>query len=99
LGTAPLGRATSEWDGHAVHFWSAWPVAMRAGLKGKVIAAVWDYPVAAYRPEGAGGVLVVGDGSFLSNKNLEDVQSYNEHNILFFRELLREFGAGRKSHD
>lgn len=99
LGTAPLGRATSEWDGHTVDFWSAWPVVMRAGLSGKVIADAWDYPVAAYRPEGGGGVLVVADGSFLFNKNLEDVQSYDEHNILFFRELLRTFGTGRKSHD
>lgn len=95
LGTAPLGQATSEWDGHIVHFWSAWPVEMRAGLKRKAIADVWDYPVVAYRPGGAGGVLVVGDGSFLFNKNLEDVQSYNEHNILFFREVLRAFGTGR----
>ncbi len=99
LGTAPLGQATSEWDGHTVHFWSAWPVEMRAGLKGKVIAQVWDYPVAAYRPEGAGGVLVVGDGSFLFNKNLEDAQSYNEHNILFFQRLLGAFGTERKNDD
>jgi hypothetical protein len=94
LGTAPLGQATSEWNGNTVHFWSAWPVEMRAGLGGQVIADVWDYPVAAYRPEGAGGVLVVGDGSFLLNKNLEDVQSFNEHNILFFRELLKTFATG-----
>jgi hypothetical protein len=97
LGTAPLGPATSQWDGHAVHFWSAWPVEMRAGLQEKAIAGVFNYPVAAYRPEGAGGVLVVGDGSFLFNENLEDVQSYNEPNILFFRELLRVFGTGRKN--
>ena len=96
LGTAPLGQATSEWDGHAVHFWSAWPVEMRAGLQGKVIADVFNYPVAVYRTEGAGGVLVVGDGSFLFNENLEDVQSYNEQNILFLRALLRTFATGRQ---
>jgi hypothetical protein len=99
LGTAPLGQATSEWGGHSVHFWSAWPVEMRAAVKGKVIATVWNYPVAAYRPEGAGGVLVVGDGSFLLNKNLEDAQSYNEPNILFFQELLSAFRAGRMNND
>ena len=82
---------------HAVHFWSAWPVEMRAGLQEKAIADVFNYPVAAYRPEGAGGVLVVGDGSFLFNENLEDVQSYNEPNILFFREILRVLGAGGKN--
>jgi hypothetical protein len=96
LGRAPLGKATSAWDGHPVHFWSAWPVEMRAGLQAKVIADVWSYPVAAYRPEGAGGVLVVGDGSFLFNKNLEDAFSYNEDNILFFRELLKAFVTGRQ---
>jgi hypothetical protein len=97
LGTAPLGPATSEWDGQTVHFWSAWPVEMRAGLQGKALADVWDYPVVMYRPEGAGGVLVVGDGSFLFNENLEDVQTYNEHNILFLRALLKAFGTGRKN--
>jgi hypothetical protein len=98
LGTAPLGQAASEWKGHAVHFWSAWPVEMRAGSQGTTLAHVWTYPVAAYRPLGAGGVLVVGDGSFLFNKNLEDLHSYNEQNILFLRALFRAYGMGRRNH-
>lgn len=95
LGTAPLGQATAAWGEQIAHFWSAWPVEARSGSNVRVIAKAWDYPVVVYRPEGAGGVLVVGDGAFLLNKNLEDNRSYNEHNILFFREILRWVEEGR----
>lgn len=97
LGMAPLGKATSEWAGHTIHFWSAWPIEMRAGLSGEVIADAWGYPVAVYRSQGAGGVLAVGDGGFLFDKNLEGIRSYNEHNILFLKEFLKTFAKGRKN--
>lgn len=97
LRKAPLGQATSQWDGHAVHFWSAWPVETRKGVKTEVMATVWGQPVVVHRPEGAGGVLVVGDASFLLNKTLEDIETFNEPNILFFRQLLTTFAARRRS--
>lgn len=97
LGAAPLGQATSQWEGHAVHFWSAWPVETRPGLKTEVIAAVWGHPIVVHRSEGAGGVIVVGDASFLLNKTLEDIQTFNEPNILFLRQLLTTYATGRRS--
>jgi len=94
VGAVPLGQATSTLGPETMHFWSAWPVECDSADV-EVVADVWDYPVILYRARGEGGVLAVGDGSFLLNKNLEDVYEYNAHNISFLRALLRALaGSG-----
>lgn len=95
VGKAPLGRGEAHWRDRTIDFWSAWPletVDAAANTDAETIATVWDYPVAIYRPQGEGGVFVIADGSFVMNKNLEDVGDHNAENVMFWRDFLAEYG-------
>ena len=96
-GTTPLGRAEATWARQQVRFWSAWPLEHDPADGYQVVTQVWDYPVMLYREQGDGGVLLVGDSSFLLNKNLEDNDSFEQGNILFLRYFLESVGRGRES--
>jgi hypothetical protein len=93
----PLGRVETRWQGRPVNLWNAWPIEYRGTGETEVLAEAWDYPLMVYESRGDGGVLVVGDSSFLLNKNLEDVDAYDEQNILFIRRFLEEFDRARQA--
>jgi|GEM_PF-6126154 len=99
LRNVPLGSVDTRWEGHALHLHSAWPLAYGDPSGVQVLAEAWDYPVALYKAQGLGGVLAIGDSSFLLNKNLEDAWTYNEDNILFFRAVLGALGPGSDRDD
>lgn len=85
IGSAPLGK-TAPGPG-VVNLWEAWPVEAREG-ESSVLARAWEYPVVRQARFGAGTVTVIGDSSFLLNKNLEGVEYHSPGNIEFLKEQI-----------
>lgn len=91
----PLGNITPEQNPQGVSFWEAWPVSFKKDARTRVLVKAWNYPLIVRKDYGRGGVLVIGDSSFLQSKNLEYVDSYNERNINFLRSTLNSFKESR----
>jgi hypothetical protein len=90
LGHIPLGPVEVQREAGMVRFHEAWPVHAPDG-QAQTIVDGYGYPLAVYRPWGEGGVLLVGDSSFLLGGTLEDQDSYQEGNILLLRDMLQEY--------
>lgn len=93
VGDTPLGKIVPG-NTTGISLWNAWPVISDQSSGTKVLAQAWDYPVIVFRRVGRGGVIVAGDSFFLLNKNLEQIDSYNEGNIRFLKECLERFSKG-----
>jgi hypothetical protein len=90
----PLGGISPTQNPQGVSLWEAWPVVYEEGSDTEVLVRVWDYPVVVFQKYGEGGIFVVGDSSFLLNRNLEASYTYNEGNILFLKGFLDRFKGG-----
>lgn len=84
----PLGRVAPESD-PKMAFWNACPLLFE-GEGVKILTQLWGYPTSAYRKIGKGRVYAFADADFFKNKNLEDMSSYREGNVLFTERLLAE---------
>lgn len=93
VGDTPLGRVIPG-DSAGISLWKAWPVISEGQSHLEVLARAWDDPVIVFRRLGRGGVIVAGDSYFLLNRNLEQINSYNEGNINFLKECLGRFKKG-----
>ena len=93
IGDMPLGRGEDDRAGKAANPWEAWPVEMDAATKSSVqiLAEEWDYPVAVWRPVGQGGLVLICDAQFFSNKNLEDKYAFSKVNIDFIGSMVSRF--------
>ena len=90
IGDMPLGRGETDRAGKAANPWEAWPVEIDAATEGSVqiLAEEWDYPVAVWRPIGQGGLVLICDAQFFSNKNLEDKYTFSKVNIDFIGSIV-----------
>lgn len=92
----PLGKGgeiRSLEENVRVRFTSAWPIAEEGGRVLPILLA-WGYPVAGFVPRGAGGLLLIGDSSFFSDRNLEGDEAWVPENVEFFRLLCRFIREG-----
>jgi hypothetical protein len=87
ISNTPLGRVPPEQNAEGIFFYEAWPV-IAAQEKAEHLCTVWGYPVMVFCPYGRGGVVVVGDSSFLLNRNLEGLDNYLVPNIEALRDLF-----------
>jgi hypothetical protein len=90
IGNTPLGRVTAFQNKQGITLHNAWPVIYDQKV-GTPLCDVWEYSVIVYSHYGKGGVLIVGDSSFLLNKNLEGMRNYVESNIIFLREFINKY--------
>lgn len=93
IGNTPLGRGETDRAGKQAKLWEAWPIEINAAAKNsvQVLAEEWDYPVAVYCPKGRGGLVLICDAQFFSNKNLEDKNAFTKENIDFFGSIVSRF--------
>ena len=70
-------------------FYEAWPV-----VGGEAIFEVAGDPIVARQKVGKGQIVVIGDSSFLLNKNLEVIDGAILQNVRFFSWLLRRVMNG-----
>jgi len=94
----PLGwfKVDAPALGVDVMLWKAWPVNDRT-REAEVICAHDELPTIVVKRYGEGRLVVIGDSSFLLNKNLEGEKDYNEVNINFLKALLIHLGLARES--
>lgn len=97
----PIGRISPDKDPDMA-FWDACPILYEGlGLQTyqtqdvKSLMSIWDYSVIAQKNIGDGAFYLISDGSFLKNKNLEDIKEYREGNIDFIKNLLEEIKKRR----
>ena len=70
-------------------FVEAWPI-VGSGEDTKVFYESQGFPIVVFKQYGNGGLLVIGDSSFLLDKNLETQTTFMEGNILFLRRIFTE---------
>lgn len=88
ISNVPLGSVAPAQSPEGTSFCEAWPVrGERAGAE--CLCKVWDYPVIIAESYGRGRVIVIGDSSFLLNRNLEGSDYFYQENILFLKDMLR----------
>jgi hypothetical protein len=90
VGHIPLGPVEVEREPGWVQFHEAWPV-HAIGEDALTIIEGYGYPLATYQPWDEGGVVLIGDSSFLLGGSLEGQNSYREGNILLLRDILQEY--------
>ncbi len=83
----PLGPAGPDRNDLEIQFHETWPVTA-TNKEAEVLCQVWDYPVIVFQPVKKGGVLVIGDSSFLLNNNLEGRHNYLLPNIMFLKKII-----------
>jgi len=89
IGNIPLGRVLPSQNVPGLAFYEAWPV-IHEKEDTEVLCQVWNYSVVVYKRYFKGGVLLVGDSSFLLNRNLEGLYDYFLPNIMFFKRVVNE---------
>ncbi|MDR2366084.1 MAG: hypothetical protein LBD68_09600 [Zoogloeaceae bacterium] len=94
----PIGRISPTQDPEMA-FWNACPLLYDGRPAAEAPGAeslveIWGYAVAARRDIGQGAVYAFGDGDFIKNKNLENVETYRKGNINFVGALLRDIAGG-----
>jgi hypothetical protein len=87
IGNTPLGRISPAQNDKGLSFYKSWPV-IDNEERSEVLCKIWNYPTAVYHPYDNGGVLLVGDSSFLLNRNLEGLHDYFLANIMFLKEVF-----------
>jgi len=101
VGSTPLGSAhvaETLLTGQRVYMHESWPVLQPAG-QGEIWVRCWGYPIVVFETFGAGGLLVIADSMFLSEKRLESPDEFVEENIDFLRaaiETARQRMGGEK---
>lgn len=90
IGNTPLGRVMPFQGDPGLSFDNAWPVIFKQET-GVSLSKVWEYSTVAFSQYGNGGILLIGDTSFLLNKNLEGLHNYHESNIIFLREIFATY--------
>ena len=85
----PLGPVEVDRETGLVRFHEAWPVSA-AAPGSRAIVEGYGYPLAMYQPWGEGGVVLIGDSSFLLGGTLEGETTYEQGNILLLRDILGE---------
>lgn len=89
IGNIPLGRVSPSQNLQNITFYEAWPVVYdQEDIE--ALCYVWDYPVVVYKRYLKGGILLVGDSSFLLNRNLEGLYNYSIANIMFLKKVISE---------
>ncbi|MBI4879313.1 MAG: hypothetical protein HY812_06590 [Planctomycetes bacterium] len=89
LRAEPLGRFQAESalaPGLSLEFVSGWPV--DAVVRPEALASAWGRDLIARFPEGEGSLIVIGDGRFLREDNLESQTEYHPLNVAFLRALF-----------
>jgi len=86
----PLGKIDPNQNSKMISFTKAWAL-NSADTKYDVLCEVWDQPTIIFKPVGKGGIFLVGDSGFLLNDNLEGMETYNSHNILFLKEIIEKY--------
>jgi hypothetical protein len=89
IDNTPLGRVSPDQNIEGLTFNEAWPV-IHNQENTEVLCQVWDYPVVVYKRHFKGGVLLIGDSSFLLNRNLEGFYYHFLSNIMFIKKVIRE---------
>lgn len=89
IGNIPLGRVSPSQNLQKITFYEAWPV-IYDQENTEALCYVWDYPVVVYKHYFKGGILLVGDSSFLLNQNLEGLYNYSIANIMFLKKVISE---------
>lgn len=88
-----IGRVSPDQD-PGMAFWNACPILHDGEYLDpedpQSVIAIWGYTVIAKKQYGSGGLYFIADAGFLRNKNLEDVDTYREGNILFLDSLFDE---------
>jgi len=90
IGSTPLGSAhvaETLLEGQRAFMHESWPVLQPDG-RGEVWVRSWGYPIVVFETIEAGGLLVIADSMFLSEKNLESADIFNEQNIDFLRAAI-----------
>jgi hypothetical protein len=88
----PVGRVSPTRDPEMA-FWNACPlryapVAGASGAYAESLLDIWGYDVIMLEHIGRGRVYAFGDGDFIKNKNLENIDAYRKGNIDFIADLL-----------
>lgn len=86
----PLGKVDPDQNKKMITFTKAWALSC-ADKNYNILCEVWDYPTIIFKSAGKGGIFLVGDSGFLLNDNLEGMESYNNHNILFLKEMIEKY--------
>ncbi|MFC2030015.1 hypothetical protein ACFLWA_04715 [Chloroflexota bacterium] len=90
VGHTPLGPAEVVRDEGLVRFHEAWPIgALRKDAE--TLVEGYGYPLAVYQPWGSGGVVLIGDSSFLLGSTLEKEDGYQEGNIMLLRDIMQDW--------
>ena len=89
IGNIPLGRVLPSQNAQGLTFYEAWPV-IHEREDTEILCQVWNYSLVVYKRYFKGGVLLVGDSSFLLNRNLEGLYDYFLPNIIFFKRVINE---------
>ncbi|MCL2058703.1 MAG: hypothetical protein FWH01_06540 [Oscillospiraceae bacterium] len=83
----PVGRIAPTANPEMA-FWDACPVLIALELDAQPLMTIWGFSI-IYRAEvSKGEILVIGDESFIKNKNLENIDEYRMGNIEFVEEAL-----------
>lgn len=94
ISNIPLGKVSPSQNLQKITFYEAWPVVYEQEDT-EALCYVWDYPVVVYKRYFKGGILLVGDSSFLHNINIEGLYDYSISNIMFLKKVISEkFKAG-----
>jgi hypothetical protein len=90
----PIGRISPTRDPEMA-FWNACPLRYAAapvagppGAYAESLLEIWGYDVIMLEHIGRGRVYAFGDGDFIKNKNLENIDAYRKGNIDFIADLL-----------
>ena len=90
----PIGRIAPE-QNPAMAFWNAYPlfnvqISDSVAFPSASLMDVWGNSVITRQEMDQGSLYMIGDGDFLKNKNLEDVDTYREGNIEFLTRILAD---------
>ena len=89
----PLARPVVLTRFGKVSMYDAHPIRSTDGAASVIARSATGEPVIIWKPVGQGGVLATGDPGFWVNKNLEDKEVWQTHNVHALWEMLRTFGA------
>jgi len=87
IDNTPLGPVSPSQNDQGLSFYKAWPV-IYDKESAESLCQAWDFASVVYKRHGKGGIFLVGDSSFLLNRNLEGLHNYSLPNIMFLRKVI-----------
>lgn len=95
IGDVPLARPAAITRFGRIGMYDAHPVLCREGAAETLAESPSGDPVLVWKPVGRGGALITGDPGFWMNKNLEDKEAWQAHNVHALWAMLRSYCGSR----